>query len=230
MEALEKTDDPELESEITHLRIKSIGLGPADGLPLTDSLKDEWPRGRCSSCGTEADVRSMKDHVFSCSLRRPEGLTLPSGNDRFFTLLMMGENGLSTYWLYAAARGNGTLNDLDRFIRETWVECCGHESEFAVEGKRFVADHARHSGCTCAGMDVKMDQVLREGMTLDYEYDFGSTTEIQILVAGEYDGNGNAEAIPVRLLARNLEPLHVCADCGIASATKICRECIYEDE
>ena len=31
------------------------------------------------------------------------------------------------YWLYIAIDTNATLKDLDQFLRDVWLECCGHE-------------------------------------------------------------------------------------------------------
>ena len=30
------------------------------------------------------------------------------------------------YWLHLEMRGSATLEDLDFYLREIWLECCGH--------------------------------------------------------------------------------------------------------
>ena len=35
-----------------------------------------------------------------------------------------------SYWLHLEIRGNDTLKDLDYYLREIWLECCGHLSSF----------------------------------------------------------------------------------------------------
>ena len=34
------------------------------------------------------------------------------------------------FWLHLEMRGGATLEDLDRYLRAIWLECCGHLSEF----------------------------------------------------------------------------------------------------
>lgn len=36
------------------------------------------------------------------------------------------------YWMHVAAPLAAPLSKLDRFLRDTWLECCGHLSAFHV--------------------------------------------------------------------------------------------------
>ena len=118
------------------------------------------------------------------------------------------------YWLYLDMPVSATLKTLDRFLRDIWLECCGHESAF------FVGNYEQLSKNTMVGM-------LRDGLKLHYEYDFGSTTELTITVVGTLLRPKQRRS--VRLLGRN-EPIRfLCGKCG-KEADWICCECEWADQ
>ncbi len=69
-------------------------------------------------------------------------------------------------------------------------------------------------------LGVPLEKVLKVGQKFRYEYDFGSTTELILRVAGERDGFLVGELDEVRILARNLPPEIMCMTCG-KPATKV---------
>ena len=76
-------------------------------------------------------------------------------------------------------------------------------------------------------MSSKVSKVFKKGVKLDYEYDFGSTTELDVQVVNEYqiDMKDN-----VLLLSRN-EPLPIlCHICNEKPAEVICSVCVYVSE
>ena len=118
------------------------------------------------------------------------------------------------YWLYLDMPVSAALKTLDRFLRDIWLECCGHESAF------FVGNYEQLSKNTMVGM-------LRDGLKLHYEYDFGSTTELTITVVGTLLRPKQRRS--VRLLGRN-EPIRfLCGKCG-KEADWICCECEWADQ
>ena len=42
------------------------------------------------------------------------------------------------YWLHLEMRGSATLEDLDFYLREIWLECCGHLSAFEIGPVRYT--------------------------------------------------------------------------------------------
>jgi len=133
------------------------------------------------------------------------------------------EGGGKTYWLHVSAPVSMPLRKLDKFLRQTWLECCGHMSAFEIEGTRYASS-------SCGGgersMKVPLGQVATVGTKFFYEYDFGSTTELALKVVGlreEVSSKGG-----VRLLARNAPPDILCRGCGEQLATIICTECAWE--
>src|SRR5262249_49473959 len=61
-------------------------------------------------------------------------------------------------------------------------------------------------------MDVPVGEVLQPGLKFSYEYDFGSTTDLELRVVGEREGTASRKE-PVRLLARNEPPEIRCERC-----------------
>ena len=73
----------------------------------------------------------------------------------------------------------------------------------------------------------KLSDVIKPGIKFEHEYDFGSTTHLELKVISQYSGNVKGKS--VRILARNEPPIYECQTCG-KMATQICCECIYSDE
>jgi hypothetical protein len=127
--------------------------------------------------------------------------------------------------MHLEVRADATLKTLDAFLRSIWLECCGHMSQFFIDGEAYVSSAARELDAN--SMNAILEKVLRPGMTASYEYDFGTTTELRLRVIAERDGERRREAI--QLLARNIPPVIPCSACG-NEATHVCSQCIYEDE
>lgn len=116
-----------------------------------------------------------------------------------------------------------TFASFDDFLRQIWLECCGHLSAFNVKGKRYNNDW--DSGEYGEKKSQKVGKVFKKGIKLEYDYDFGSTTRLEIKVVNSYK-----IAVPkgIALLSRN-EPLPImCQTCGKKPATEICSVHIYQ--
>src|SRR5260370_33222490 len=70
--------------------------------------------------------------------------------------------------------------------------------------------------------DVLLETVVKVGEKFTYEYDFGSTTELNLRVLSERDGvvQEGEEDDPVTILAINVPPVILCKVCG-KPATKV---------
>jgi len=132
------------------------------------------------------------------------------------------------YWMHLEVPADITLTTLDRFLRDTWLECCGHLSAFEIGGVRYASDAGMYSGWGTddKSMGVKLSRVLSPGQTSYYEYDFGTTTELTLKVVGEREGEAQGKAIQV--LARNEPPVIPCDVCG-KPATEVCAQCVYDE-
>jgi hypothetical protein len=166
--------------------------------------------GTCEICKASVSKAGMKKHLQACLKKFAEG---DKSSSKFFHVLAEGY-GLSgdLYWMHLKALSTASFRDLDQFLRDTWLECCGHMSAFYPDGDE-------------VNMREKLGPVLRPGLKFLYEYDFGSTTELRLTVISELSGKGKGK---VQILARNDAPSIKCSECEKPAAT-ICTECI-EDE
>jgi hypothetical protein len=77
-------------------------------------------------------------------------------------------------------------------------------------------------------MQARLGRLFQPGTAFTYEYDYGSTTELNLKVIGLWDRRAKQGA--VELLARNDAPQVACEKCGNQPATQICTECVYKDQ
>jgi hypothetical protein len=98
------------------------------------------------------------------------------------------------FWLFIEINDSSTLEDIDLFLRDTWLECCGHMSQFTLSGEDYPSN---------GGMAKKLRALFRVGTVFDYEYDFGTTTELHGKVISVRQGKLKET---VRLVARNYLP------------------------
>jgi len=174
--------------------------------------------GTCAICKGTVTKKETPKHLQKC-LQAKEKDEKTAGRkkspSRIFHLLVEGY-GLSgdLYWMHLKALGSARLRDLDSFLRDTWLECCGHMSAFSDEEGDFE-------------MGEKLEDILVPGQKLIYEYDFGSTTELLLTVISEFEGT--LKKGKVEILVRNEAPRIKCNQCE-KPATNICVDCLNDDQ
>lgn len=181
-------------------------------------------RGACALCNASGiPKRSIVKHLDECPKRVPVS---ESRGKTFHIVAYCPYNPL--YWLHLEAPETASLRVVDAFLRDIWLECCGHMSAFTIDGARYVAPEV---GITKEygdqSMSVKLAEILSPGAQFSYEYDFGSTTELMLEVLAH--GAPKAKQGSIRLLARNDPPAFPCHGCG-NPATALCQECEEEAE
>lgn len=145
---------------------------------------------------------------------------------KIFHLVVEGR-GQPEYWIHIAAPAQAKLTHLDSFLRDIWLECCGHLSAFNIGG---VSYSGGASGADFFGQDFGDDMDESMDITLEkflYEYDFGTTTELTLKVVSVYEGLVKGKEI--QLLARNDPPVIMCDSCDKV-AVHVCTECVYDGE
>ena len=280
-------------------------------------------KGLCYFCNSEVEKSKMTQHLKFCKQRAAsiasEASTADAGTaekTKFFHIVAEGRYN-PQYWMHIELPATGILEDLDFFLRDTWVECCGHLSAFQIgdtsysdepedfyfgdvivegqeadteeevedeeeardeeesnelnldelpselvevmspelllklkefsntedivaflkeEQKAFPRDLSLRSFMgeeeartlllkqmliaelidmlEDRSLGVALEKVLKVGQKFRYEYDFGSTTELSLRVAGEREGVLTDEDDEVHVLARNLPPEYKCVRCG----------------
>ncbi|MDR1896166.1 MAG: hypothetical protein LBR10_05185 [Prevotellaceae bacterium] len=208
---------------------------------MQEKIKSE---GKCPFCGKTFAKAGINRHLIT-HLKEKEA----SGKPGKSFLVKVETNkrwGYSPYFLSLWIDCGASMKDLDTFLRKIWLECCGHMSAFRKREKRSGRDEIFDMMDEYLGrgnivkyekmmeeiddtvpMSRKVKDILYKDLILEYEYDFGSSTELSITVMGEYSVKADKKIV---LLSRN-EPLDImCNSCKKVPATQICTACIYEKE
>ncbi|HYA99433.1 MAG TPA: hypothetical protein VED37_04375 [Ktedonobacteraceae bacterium] len=187
-------------------------------------------KGTCTFCHGEFSKSAMTRHLETCEQRAiaeaKAGSKQKAQPTRKLQLVVEGRD-LPMYWMHLEVPASATLSTLDQFLRNTWLECCGHLSAFEIAGQRYTVDAGMYDDWDMGekSMRVRLDKVLAPGQSCFYEYDFGTTTELKLKVISERQTATRGNTIQV--LARNVPPVILCEECG-KPATEVCSQCIYE--
>lgn len=192
--------------------------------------------GRCTLCGDTYTKQGMTRHLRSCKQENVD-----TGDQPTFHLSISDAH-RPDYWMHVEIEQEATLATLDDFLRDVWLECCGHMSSFTIDDVEYVTPFTEEESVLNVGverrdMDVPLRALLEGGMEVTHEYDFGTTTELSIRVADLGYGDTGDEHTQdhgyrtIHLLARNESPEIECEACG-APATSVCTEhlSMREDE
>jgi hypothetical protein len=195
---------------------------------LDDALETHrQQRGRCSLCGAELTKAGARRHVERCAPEHDAG----TGAQQDLLHLRVTAPGAPGYWLDLEIRADAKLAALDDVLRGIWLECCGHLSRFDIAGVEYAsrpADDAfpMFGARRQRSMGATVEKALAAaGDRFTYEYDFGSTSRLQLDVRGARGGRIGRQT--VRLVARNNPLVWPCALCG-EPAESVCTQCIGE--
>lgn len=171
-------------------------------------------KGICYKCKQLVTKNSAKSHIHKCF-----NLSEAHPVDAFMVKAQWPHKN-PIYWLYLAVPFTATLEDLDDFLRETWLECCSHLSQFTINNKRFSSyfEPDRYSSIEQSSMSISSENVLTPGLKFTHEYDFGSTTELLLEVVGRIKTEASKK---ISIMIRNQEPEFECAYCD-EKAVMIC--------
>lgn len=167
--------------------------------------------GICTHCKNEVrkDSQSILTHLSKCEVN---DYSSKSKTDKYMILLIEGKYA-PQYWLVIKAKPDIALKKIDIFIKNIWVECCGHLSSFSDKYSEI-------------SMNQRLNQVFEEGLKIDYIYDFGSSTEISLSFIQEIEDIDDKE---IQILFRNKANEYKCSYCN-NKAVSICPFCIDEAE
>ncbi len=162
---------------------------------------------RCYVCKKEFSNSGMTRHLKSCLVKNEGYKAAGNFPDPCF-MICVKDIYEKDYSLYLMVDSCVRLNELDQYLRDIWLECCGHLSHFEINGEYYESNaesYGEHD------MDEETGNLFYPGLVLTYEYDYGSTTCLTISVEGAYQPSGNEAGI--RLLARNKPVEHECEQC-----------------
>lgn len=163
--------------------------------------------GQCKFCKGDFTKREIVNHLDVCKNRKRD--------EKIKNLrLRIIDPFVKNFWLIVEVNNEAKFKDLDKLIRDVWVECCGHLSLFGNYGNQINKGR------------VIMD-ILKPGDKINYIYDFGTSTELTIEALKYSDCQlGNKK---VELVARNYLPPSPCEKCG-KQAMWVCSFCTETNE
>jgi predicted RNA-binding Zn-ribbon protein involved in translation (DUF1610 family) len=187
-------------------------------------LKSE---GVCKFCNKTFSSTAISRHLQICKKRKK---IQEKEEKKWKIFLLRAQAG--PFFVFFETKASSTLKDVDKFLRNLWLECCGHLSAFTINNIRYELETEGVDSFwsdlfgrakPIKTMNSKLYSVLTPGMKFIHEYDFGSTTELDMTFISERKGNLNK----IDILARNNLPDFVCISCG-KSAQAICTQCLDE--
>lgn len=179
--------------------------------------------GICRFCKATISGRAMNKHLSSCKVRVEENEKESATGGKKGKIYHIKVWGYKPYWLHIEMKATSTLRELDSFLRDIWLECCGHLSQFKIDGVIYEVEKSTDSWfqIESESMDVQLNKVLTVKGKFEYEYDFGSTTYLKGEVISQREGILKET---VKILSRNNPPEFRCEKCD-GKATQICTDC-----
>ncbi|MBK7603819.1 MAG: hypothetical protein IPI15_09585 [Saprospiraceae bacterium] len=204
--------------------------------------------GTCLYCNETLGQKELKTHLNKHIAVLDED---KNTNDKLsFLIKVTGEYKDDPHFLYLLVDGDTEFDLLDSFLREIWLECCGHMSSFSLNKKdisQFNFDKYLDLDSNANEEDedgdddyygssdlfpgeipfnVPVKDVLIKGRKLSYTYDYGSTTSLNIIT--EYVYKAERKEF-IELLSRNKDFNYRCDVCK-ETAFLICTFHSYSDQ
>ena len=172
-------------------------------------------RGVCTFCTRSYAKSGISRHLQACPARKAAIASENSRNARKTRLFHLAVAGTyaTEYWLNLEVPDNSTLYELDQFLRDIWLECCGHLSMFRIQEQNYMVQVFTDGWGMDRDMDITLSEVLWPDIKFSHEYDFGSTTHLTLRVFSERIGVAEP-GDPIQILARNEPPEYPCDHCG----------------
>ncbi len=181
--------------------------------------------GKCYICEETYTKTGMSRHLQSCIEKNYSGKIKTEDSKKLYYHLVVEDKFSKCYWLHLQVDADSTLAMLDAFLREIWLECCGHLSAFTINGK--IYSKKPMSDFDEQNMDHSLKELLTPEISFSYEYDFGSSTNLKLRVVDIFKSKKRARSVNV--LARNEKPAISCSNCG-ELATRVCPECLWQNK
>lgn len=172
--------------------------------------------GVCKFCKKTFSGSMIANHLQSCA-ERLKAQESESKQRKVFLL----KASAGPFWVFFEVGDASTLKKVDSFLRKLWLECCGHLSAFTIGDTRYISYHELEYGERT--LNVPLKNVLKPGIRFIHEYDFGTTTDLDMKCISERFG----EVKGIDVLARNDLPKFTCNKCG-RPAKEVCSQCICE--
>ena len=161
-------------------------------------------KGKCEFCKRELTAGGLVRHLPACDQRQEAIESARKGREQKLYHLYVKNEYDSDFWLHLEMNGTASLNELDDYLREIWLECCGHLSQFTYGTRPWGTE---------ISMEQNLEQIAEPDFEMTHVYDFGSSTQTRIKVSDVRRGKPLSE-YPIYLMARNNLPKILCEKCN----------------
>lgn len=192
--------------------------------------------GLCRFCMKTFSNAAMTRHLLACQAKKKKDEQETTKARSGYPIYHIKVSSYRDYWMHIEMKATAKLRELDDFLRKIWLECCGHLSMFTINDVDY--QYAEEDSNSWNGMvesiDTKLMDALKIGDKFSYEYDFGTSTDVECKVVAVRQGVLDE---PVRILARNNPYVFACDECerkAIVFCTEceglLCEQCLDEHE
>jgi hypothetical protein len=166
----------------------------------------------CNQCNKEYCKNRFLTHYNKCILK--------NSNLTGYIVKFLSRSDITNelYYIYASIGTKCEFSNIDKFLRETWCECCGHLSTFTDDDDNELPKSKKIEECNVGDIFL-------------YEYDMGTTTMISMEIIGKFNENDSNES-EINIINRNLPPIVKCYNCkedatlyNSETDKIICKEC-----
>ena len=116
--------------------------------------------GRCTLCGETYTKQGMTRHLRSCTQDHVDA------GDRPTFHLSIGDAYRTDYWMHVEIEQETTLAALDEFLRDIWLDCCGHMSSFTIDDVEYVKPYTEEESMLGFGVE-RLQSVESHDMLVD---------------------------------------------------------------
>lgn len=176
--------------------------------------------GTCIGCKEKFAAKQGRTHLKKCAGVAYFISTKGKSKEGFLLRISWREE-RSMYWMFVLAPKNLKLDDLDEFLRDEWLECCGHLSSFTINGESYSSYEDPDFGSEDLSTNKRIGPLFYPGLKIDYVYDFGSSTELVLEVLDIWEDCPQGD---VTILMKNDFPDYSCEICK-KKAELICCLC-----
>lgn len=120
--------------------------------------------GICHFCHKELAKSGMTRHLQACKERKIQQKAELEGKETHKETvyhLVVEDRYRPSYWMHLELPASAMLDDLDAFLRDIWLECCGHLSGFEIGGDSY-ASHLEN--------DRDIDEIKAEKKEAEEQY------------------------------------------------------------
>jgi len=173
---------------------------------MEQELKSE---GRCLYCNKIFSQKEIGKHLATHLAEMEKSISGKTAQTYCHIVVDAGE-----MFLHLLVKGNEKMKVIDNFLKDIWLECCGHLSNFGHKDFKI-------------GMNQEVMDVFETRVKIYHDYDYGDTTRVFLKGLKNYELNLKEKVI---LLSRN-EPLKImCKICKKEPAVNICVACAWDTD